>query len=190
MSNHLSIYFFKTVMCIFFHLIIQNEHLENNRYYVLRSAWVQNKHSTFSCHDRETQRALSVASESTLFGGGWMWTGQTDVCADGPAGNQAGCFFFCLFPSSLSSAFSPFLEASTAEEQGWSIDDAKEGREGTASWEWLERLPFIGMLGPLVLLIRIQCHTRAGLVLLVLVFSLRYSALRSPPLLVVLPAAG
>lgn len=39
-------------MCIFFHLIIQNEHLENSRCYVLRPAWVQKKQSTFSCLDR------------------------------------------------------------------------------------------------------------------------------------------
>lgn len=65
----------------------------------------------------------------------------------------------------------------------------------TGSWELLEsrtRLPFIGMLGPWVLLIRIQCHTWAGLVL----FPRPphptpcYSALGSPPMLVVLSAAG
>lgn len=66
-----------------------------------------------------------------LFGGGWMWTAQKDAGADWPAGNQAGSFLFCLFPSLLSSTFSPFLEASATEEQRWSINNAKEGSEGT-----------------------------------------------------------
>lgn len=121
----------------------------------------------------------SVASESTLLSGGWMWTGQKDMCTDWPVGNQAGCSFFSL-PSLL--CFFPF---------SWGFYSWKTGVKHWKYWKlgMAEEQNITSLTCWVLGFYSLGYSVTPGLAWESLVFFLCYFALSSPPMQVVLPAA-
>lgn len=162
-------------MCIFLHLVIQNEHSENSRCYVLRPAWVQRKHSTFSCHERATVLHLKARC--------WVGDGceqDKRICVQiDQWGTKLAVPFFSL-PSLL--CFFPF---------SWGFYSWKTGVKHWKYWKlgMAEEQNITSLTCWVLGFYSLGYSVTPGLAWESLVFFLCYFALSSPPMQVVLPAA-